>query len=173
MRRKLFHRWIESLHTTTTTGNIHCEAAKSLFLGPRGHLVYHLCPPRKPVGGWARAKNLDELYSYINHHRTTTNLSDIVWSGGVWWCLEHWCCDCADAAEAAEALMLLVLLVLLMELMRWCTDAADALMLLNQDQDLLADLSKAICSSYFMIGHSGSGLFQSSYLLPVLGFRID
>ena len=48
--------------------------------------------PRGPV----RAKNLDQLYSYINHHRTTVNLSDIVWcmsggvwsmSDGVWWCL--------------------------------------------------------------------------------------
>ena len=37
----------------------------------------------------ARKENLDQLYSCINHHRTTTNLSDIVWcmSGGVWWCL--------------------------------------------------------------------------------------
>lgn len=39
------------------------------------------------------AGNLDQLYSSLNHHRTTTNLSDIVWcmsggvlsmSGGVW-----------------------------------------------------------------------------------------
>ena len=44
--------------------------------------------------------------------------------------LMRWCSWCADA------------------LMRWCTDAADALMLLNQDQDLPADLSKAICSSF-------------------------
>ena len=59
------------------------------------------------LAGWTRAENLDQLYSYINHHRTTTNLSDIVWwcmmvsgaclvvSGGVWWCLEHvWWCQC-------------------------------------------------------------------------------
>ena len=45
---------------------------------PRGWLAGWLA-------GWTRAKNLDQLYSYINHHRTTTNLSDIVWcmSGGV------------------------------------------------------------------------------------------
>ena len=42
------------------------------------------------------AKNQNQLYNSINHHRTTTNLWDIVWflsggvwsmSGGVWWCL--------------------------------------------------------------------------------------
>ena len=42
-----------------------------------------------------RKKRLDQLYSSINNHRTTANLSDIVWimSGGVWWCLMHvwWC----------------------------------------------------------------------------------
>ena len=47
------------------------------------------------------AKNLDQLYSSMNHHRTTANLSDIVWcmSGGVWWCLEHvwWCLVVSDA----------------------------------------------------------------------------
>ena len=37
--------------------------------------------------------------------------------------------------------------MLLMRWCCWCTDAADPLMLLNQDQDLLADLCKAICSS--------------------------
>ena len=38
------------------------------------------------VGGPACAKDLDQLYSCINHHRTTTNLSNIVWcmSCGVW-----------------------------------------------------------------------------------------
>ena len=30
----------------------------------------------------------------------------------------------------------------------WCTNATDALILLNQDQDILADLSIAICSSF-------------------------
>ena len=37
---------------------------------------------RPPV----RAKNLIQLYSYINYHRTAINLSDIVccMSGGVW-----------------------------------------------------------------------------------------
>ena len=62
------------------------------FLGPRGPLV-----PPLWLAGWTRAENLDQLYSYINHHRTTTNLSDIVWcmSGGVWWCLMHvWWCQC-------------------------------------------------------------------------------
>ena len=50
------------------------------FLGPRGPLV-----PPLSVGGWVGAKNMDQLYSFINHHRTT-NLSDIVWcmSDGVW-----------------------------------------------------------------------------------------
>ena len=37
--------------------------------------------------------------------------------------------------------------MLMMRWCCWCTDAADPLMLLNQDQDLLADLCKAICSS--------------------------
>ena len=55
------------------------------------------------LAGWTCAKNLDQLYRYVNHHKTTTNLSDIVWcmSDGVWW-----------------------------------------------NQDLLADLSIAICSSF-------------------------
>ena len=61
--------------------------------------------------------------------------------------LMHWYCWCADAAEV---------------LMGWCTDAADALMLLNQDQDLLADLSKAICSSY----HIGHHPYQHSLWKP-------
>ena len=94
------------------------------------------------------AKNLDQLYSYINHHRTTTNLSDIVWcmSGGAdaadallllmrWccWCtaaadalllLMHCCCGCTDAADV------LMLLMRWCGLWCWCTDAVDALMLL-------------------------------------------
>ena len=67
--------------------------------------------------------------------------------------LMRWCCWCADPADAP---------ILLMRWSWWCTDAddalmllmywwcwcTDALMLLNQDQDLLADLSIAICSSY-------------------------
>ena len=57
------------------------------------------------------------------------------------WCaypadtLMHWSCWCTDADDA---------LVLLMYWYYWC---ADAIMLLNHDQDLLADLSIAICSS--------------------------
>ena len=92
-----------------------------------------------------------------------------------WWC---WCTVAANllllrmrwCADAADALMLLMhrsfwcadpadALFLLMHWSCWCTDAddalmcwccwcADALMLLNQDQDLLADLSIAICSSF-------------------------
>ena len=56
----------------------------STFLGPRGPLGLPSFA-RSPV----RKKNLDQLYSSIIHHRTTANLSDIVWcmSGGVWWCL--------------------------------------------------------------------------------------
>ena len=49
--------------------------------------------------------------------------------------LMHWSCWCTDADDA------------LMLLMYWCCWCTDALMLLNQDQDLLADLSIAICSS--------------------------
>ena len=45
------------------------------------------------------------------------------------------CCWCNIAADA------------LLLLMHWCVGSADALMLLNQDQDLLADLSIAFCSS--------------------------
>ena len=54
--------------------------------------------------------------------------------------LMRWCCWCADADEA------------LMLLMYWCSWCTDALMLLNQDQDLLADLSIAICSSFHCYG---------------------
>ena len=88
-----------------------------------------------------------------------------------WWCtfLMHqscWCTNPADApillmrwscwcADPADALILLMswscrctdaddALVLLMY---WCCWCADAIMLLNHDQDLLADLSIAICSS--------------------------
>ena len=55
------------------------------FLGPRG--PFGLPSLVRP---FVRKKNLDQLYSSINHHWTTANLSDIVWcvSGGVWWCLE-------------------------------------------------------------------------------------
>ena len=101
----------------------------TLLLGPREHLV-------TPLSVVAVRKNLDQLYSSINHHRTTTNLSDIVWcmsggvpsmSGVVWWYLEHfwwclvvsdalmgwccWCCWCTDA------------------MMQWCTVASHELML--------------------------------------------
>ena len=64
------------------------------FLGPRGPLGLPSLV-RSSVRPSVRKKNLDQLYSSINHHRTTANLSDIVWcmSGGVWWCLDHvWCC---------------------------------------------------------------------------------
>ena len=55
-------------------------------------------PFRPSVG----TKKLDHLYSSINHHRATANLSDIVWcmsggvssiSGSVWWCVMQveWC----------------------------------------------------------------------------------
>ena len=50
--------------------------------------------------------------------------------------LMHWSCWFTDADDA------------LMLLMYWCCWCTDALMLLNQDQDLLADLSIAICSSF-------------------------
>ena len=53
--------------------------------------------------------------------------------------LMHWSCWCTDADDA------------LMLLMYWCCWCTDALMLLNQDQDLLADLSIAICSSWVCI----------------------
>ena len=56
--------------------------------------------------------------------------------------LMRWSYWCADPPDFAYALNLLILL------MYWCTDAADALMLLNQDQDLLPDLSIAVCSSF-------------------------
>ena len=61
--------------------------SSSSFLGPRGPLGLpsFVC---SSVG----AKNLDQLYSSINHHRTTANLSDIVL------CM----------SGAAEALMLLM-----------------------------------------------------------------
>ena len=53
------------------------------FLGLREPLVTPLS-----THIWTLAKNLDQLYSSINHHRTTINLSDIVWCmSGVWWYL--------------------------------------------------------------------------------------
>ena len=63
-----------------------------------------------------------------------------------------WCANPADPPDAP---------ILLLRRSCWCTDPADALMLLmhrcsdalmllNQDQDLLADLSIAICSSFNM-----------------------
>ena len=67
-----------------------------MFLGPRGPLGLPSL-----VSPFVGAKNLDQLYSSINHHRTTANLSDIVWcmSGGVWWCLDYvwWCLVVSDA----------------------------------------------------------------------------
>ena len=60
----------------------------------------------------------------------------------------HWCCWCTDPVDA------------LMLLMHWCTNATESILnieshytgvcprWLNQYQDLLADLSIAICSSY-------------------------
>ena len=70
--------------------------------------------------------------------------------------LMRWCCWCADAAEVLMLLMRWCAdaMLLLMCWCSWCTDAADALMLLNQDQDLLADLSKAICSSFSLTIHN-------------------
>ena len=52
---------------------------KFLFRSARTYCTTVIHPP-------TRAKNLDQLYSCMNHHKTTTNLSDIVWckSGGVW-----------------------------------------------------------------------------------------
>ena len=72
----------------------------STFLGPRGPLGLpsSVRPSDRPP---VCKKNLDQLYSSINHHRTTANLSDIVWciSGNVWWCLEYvWCCLVASDA---------------------------------------------------------------------------
>ena len=49
-----------------------------MFLGPRGPLGLPSSVRLSARG----AKNLDQLYSSIAHHRTTANLSDIVW-----WCL--------------------------------------------------------------------------------------
>ena len=54
--------------------------------------------------------------------------------------LMHRPCWCADSSDA---------LMRMMHWCCWCTDVVDALMLLNQDQDLLADLSISICSSLF------------------------
>ena len=61
-----------------------CAFVIVYFLGPRGPFGTPSFV-RSSVG----KKNLDQLYCSINHHRTTANLSDIVWcmSGGVWWCL--------------------------------------------------------------------------------------
>ena len=42
-----------------------------MFLGPRGPLIEPSISVRP-----ARAKNPDHLYSLINHHRTTVNLSN-------------------------------------------------------------------------------------------------
>ena len=66
-------------------------------------------------------------------------------------CQSCWCADLADVP------------ILLIRWSCWCTDAHDALMLmmqmpLNQDQDSVADLSIAICSSF----HKGSRGFPIS-----------
>ena len=73
--------WIENICDSETD---EVKGIVRQFLGPRGPLGLPSLVS-SPVG----AKNLDQLYSSINHHRTTANQSDIVWcmSGGVWWCL--------------------------------------------------------------------------------------
>ena len=87
------------------------------------------------------------------------------WGADALMLLMHWCCWCADVADALMLLMLwccwcsdaadaVDVLMQLMYWCCWCTDAADALMLLNQDEDLLADLSKAICSSFSLTIHN-------------------
>ena len=86
--------------------NITVTDSKTCFKGPRvcqkailfrSARTSWITFVRPPVG----KKNLDQLYSSINHHRTTANLSDIVWcmSGGVWWCLDYvwWCLVVSDA----------------------------------------------------------------------------
>ena len=80
----------------TNTSKLLLIVQRPKFLGPRGPLELPSFV-RPPV----RKKNLDQLYSSINHHRTTANLSDIVWimSGGVWWCMDYvwWCLVVSDA----------------------------------------------------------------------------
>ena len=55
------------------------------------------------------------------------------------------------------------MLMLLMRWCCWCNAAAEMLMLLNQDQDLLADLSIALCSSS---GHPPCPLASDCFYLP-------
>ena len=115
----------------------------SSFLGPREPLgtPSFVRPFVRPLKG---NKNLDQLYSSINHHRTTANPSDQIFSEShhplihddalmqlmrwctilqMCWCthladalilLMYWSCRCPDPAYA------------LILLMRWCADAADA-----------------------------------------------
>ena len=79
---------------------------QSIFRSARTSWITFVRPFARPP---VCKKNLDQLYSSINHHRTTANLSHIVWcmsgsclvvsgscllvsggvwcmSGGVWWC---------------------------------------------------------------------------------------
>ena len=109
---------------------------------------------------------------WANHHRTTANLSDIVWcmSGVVWWCLEHvwWCLVVSEACLVVSAACLVVsmykgwinvygqislpmhvtdaaeTLMLLMSWCCWCTVAADSLRLLMQRCKDAADTVDAL-----------------------------
>ena len=67
----------------------------ALFRSARTFWITFVSPSVRPQ------KISGSSVSSINHHRTTANLSDIVWcmSGGVWWCLDFvwWCLVVSDA----------------------------------------------------------------------------
>ena len=101
---------------------------------------------------------------WANHHRTTANLSDIVWcmSGVVWWCLEHvwWCLVVSDAClvvsgGVSRCKCILAGMTWIDWCIRadipssscnwcWCTVAADALMLLMHCCCWCADAAAAL-----------------------------
>ena len=145
---------------------------KLSFLGPRGALGTP-SSARPSVCPSMGKKNLHQLNSSINHHRTTANLSDIVWcmSGSVWWCLEHvwWCLVASDACLVVSGGVNVYRLIwpelidvygqislpvhltdaakMLMLLIRWCCwciVAADALLLLMHWRCWCADVTEVL-----------------------------
>jgi len=67
----------------------------ALFRSARTFWITFVSPSVRPQ------EKSGSAVSSINHHRTTANLSNIIWcmSGGVWWCLDYvwWCLVVSDA----------------------------------------------------------------------------
>ena len=140
---------------------INSQSLKKVAEKSRKSLVFH----QTPLGCWCCwcADAADGLILLMRWCCLCADAADALMLLMCWccWCadaadalmqLMRWCCWCADPADALIMLMHWSCWCTddddaLMLLMYWCCWCADALMQLNQDQDLLADLSKAICSS--------------------------